>query len=1008
MNKKLVLIFLMIFGLILSSVTVLASGGEEAVEESAQVELGPPGTAFRYVKTFGESGVPYLADTDHLHLPVGIGTDAADNLWVAEEWGARVLEYSEDGSFLMSIGTVGLSYRADETHFAGPNDFAEDSAGNFWIADPGSARVVKFDQDGNFLMQLGVTWEGGDDNDHFATPAGLAIDSGDNLYVSEYGNHRIQVFDSSGVYSTTIGQTGNPGTGNDQFQNPLRITIDDADNLYVADAQNHRVQIFDASHTYVATLGDPGVSGSDNSHFDWPRGVAVDAYYIYVADSNNHRVQVFDRAAPYSYQDTLGSYGSGNYGFDTPTDVAVDSVRNLYVADAVNHRVQKYNSSLVYVRTFGVTGVPYLTDDYHYNQPNKVAVDANGNIAILEDEGRGHRLILLDASGVPQFSIGEPGVLGWDNEHFNDARGVSFDAEGNIYVGDCANHRVQIFTSAGVYSSTLGSSGQGNDQFSCPAGVTFDGSGNLFVADSGNQRVQKFDSNLNYVATLGETGVGGDDNGHFSNPSDVAVDMSGNIYVVDTDNHRVQKFDSSLTWQMTLGVTGECGADVSSAYDHFCTPFGLAVDGDGNVYVAEYWNPRVQVFDSSGAYLTTIGGAWGDLSSQFRHLLGVAVDSAGNVYIPDLLNHRIQKFAPGVPDWQQVNINGFGERFAQGATALEVFRGELYAGTSTSWESGMGPQINRTSDGVTWSQASEPGFGVYTDTVSTIIDLAVFDGQLYASVGWGGIPGQVWRSSDGTTWEAVTTDGFGDGSNAAVSTFVVYDGLLYAGTGNHDSSAQIWRSTSGDSGGWTKVAPDETGTQYTYQVTGFAIFNDSLYAAVETESESPGPAQVWRSTNGSAWDTVISDGFGDANNFLTGGFAEFGGYLYLGTRNDTSGAQIWRTADGNTWEQVVGDGFGDSANIKVEMLISFAGQLYAEVNNFETGLKILHSSNGVNWEQINPDGFGDSNNWGILLNDSTVKFQNQLYLGTWNMANGGEIWRYDLEEQVIFLPIVLR
>jgi sugar lactone lactonase YvrE len=585
---------------------------------------------------------------------------------------------------------------------------------------------------------------------------------------------------------------------------------------------------------------------------------------------------------------------------------------------------------------------------------------------------------------------------------------VAFDSNGNIYAGDCANHRVQIFSSAGVYSATLGSYGQGEDQFYCPTGLTFDDSSNLYVADTLNHRVQIFDSSLSHIATLGETGVSGSDTNHFNEPHDVAVDGDGNLYIVDTFNHRVQKFDDNHDWQMTLGVTGECGADVGSDFERFCVPMGLAVDGSGNVYVSEYWNPRVQVFASSGAYLTTIGGAWGDHSSQFHHISGVAVDTSGNIYIPDMLNHRVQKFAPGVPGWQQVNINGFGERYAKGITALEVFMGQLYAGTSTSWEMGTGGRVYRSSDGLSWSAVSEPNFGVNTGTISTIFDLAVFNGQLYASIGSDGIHGQVWRSPDGVTWEPVITDGFGDESNDAVSSFAVYNGLLYAGTGNHVSSAQIWRSASGDSGDWTKVAPDESGTQYTYQVTGFAVFNDSLYAAVETTSESQGPAQVWRSANGSAWDTVIPDGFGDADNYLTGGFAEFGDHLYLGTRNDISGAQIWRSANGVSWEQVVGDGFGDSANYKVEMLIHFAGQLYTEVNNFETGLKILRTSNGVNWEQINPDGFGDSNNWGILLNNSTAKYQGRLHTGTWNPANGGEIWRYDLEEKTLYLPAILR
>jgi hypothetical protein len=968
-----------------------------AVGNAPDATLGPPGTVFRYEQTFGEVGVPYLADTAHLYRPVGISTDAAGNLWVPEGDGCRVLKYSGAGALLLSIGTPGLTYLADETHLAGPADVAVDSAGNFWVADANAHRVVKFDASGNYLMQLGVTWESGADEGHFDQPSGLAVDSADNLYVSDFNNHRVQVFDSSGVYSTTIGAYGDGDYG---FKYPVRMTIDDADYLYVADNLNHRVQIFDASHTYVATLGQTGVPGPGNGQFESPRGVAVDADFIYVADGINSRVQVFDREAPYTYEDTLGSHGSGNYEFARPCDVALDPDGNLYVADPLNFRVQKYDSSLVHQLTFGVTGVPYLTDGYHYNQPNKVAVDANGNIAILEDEGRGHRLIKLDANGVPQFIIGEAGVSGDDNGHFSDARGVAFDAAGDIYVGDCANHRVQIFDGLGTYQDTLGSGpGQGNDQFDCPTGLAFDNGGNLYVADSTNQRIQIFDSSLTYSATLGVPGVPGDDNAHFRWPQDVEVDADGHIYVADTFNERVQVFDANLDWQMTLGVTGECGSD----FDHFCLPEAVAVDSTGKIYVSEYWNPRVQVFDASGAYLTTIGGAWGDLSGQSRHLLGVAVDADGNVYIPDMLNHRIQKFAPGVPDWQQVNINGFGERYAIAVTALGDFNGQLYAGTYTSWESGKGAQVYRTSDGVTWSTASEPGFGVYTDTISAVLDLAVFDGQLYAGAGWGNIQGQLWRTADGTTWEPVTTDGFGNGSSYAVSALSEFGGLLYAGVSN-PNGAGIWRSVSGEPGDWIQVAPDEPGTEDVHQVTGFAVYRGALYAALEGEAT----AQVWRSTNGSAWDTVVADGFGDPNNYFAGGFAQYGGYLYLGTQNDVSGAQLWRTADGTAWTKAVGDGFGETANLKIEMLSVFAGQLYAGTKNIDTGLEVWRSSDGLDWEQVNLAGFGDSNNWMTLWSNSTAEYNSRLHIGTWNFANGGEIWRYDLQVKSVYLPLILR
>jgi Tol biopolymer transport system component len=335
--------------------------------------------------------------------------------------------------------------------------------------------------------------------------------------------------------------------------------------------------------------------------------------------------------------------------------------------------------------------------------------------------------------------------------------------------------------------------------------------------------------------------------------------------------------------------------------------------------------------------------------------------------------------------WQQVNTDGFGNLQNAGVSALEVFGDRLYAGAS-NWIAGG--QIWRLEEDGQWIHVSETGFGDGT-TNAAIIDLAVFQGQLYAGTGWYGVPGQVWRSSDGTNWNSVTTDGFDTVENIAVTNFIVFQNMLYAGTGSVNGSAQIWRSATGDSDSWTQVAPDGSGL--TGNVTGLAVYDGELYAAVEPTFESGASVQVWRSSNGSDWTTVINDGFGSGQNVSVGGFAQFGGYLYLGTRNDTTGAQLWRTLDGTNWQQVVGNGFGDLNNVKIEALLAYNGLLYAATNNSSMGLQIWRSADGLWWEQVAANGFGNSGNSATLWNSATLEYQGQILLGTWN-NNGGEVW----------------
>jgi hypothetical protein len=136
-----------------------------------------------------------------------------------------------------------------------------------------------------------------------------------------------------------------------------------------------------------------------------------------------------------------------------------------------------------------------------------------------------------------------------------------------------------------------------------------------------------------FVTKWGTEGAGP---GEFLYPAGVAVDGSGNVYVADFLNDRVQKFTSTGTYLTQWGSSGYSDG-------HFDHLYGVAVDGSGNVYVTDYYNDRVQKFTSTGTYLLQwgeTGASDGQLSGPF----GVAVDGSGNVYVADFYNDRVQKF----------------------------------------------------------------------------------------------------------------------------------------------------------------------------------------------------------------------------------------------------------------------------------------------------------------------------------------------------------------------------
>jgi len=252
---------------------------------------------------------------------------------------------------------------------------------------------------------------------------------------------------------------------------------------------------------------------------------------------------------------------------------------------------------------------------------------------------------------------------------FNQPEGICRDASGNFFVSDYAAHRIRKIAANGTVSTFAGSSaGFANGQFSNPVGLTVDGTGSVYVADSGNSRIVKFSS-----AGVFQLGIGGGTtwtgaaaspsigtpNGYFASPQGVTVDSAGNIYVADTNNHRVQKFNSSGSFLLGIGNgtiwTGTASLPVATASNgYFNYPNGIAVDGTGNIYVADTSNNRIQEFNSSGTFVrgwgagtTWTGTAPAATASSavgwFTSPTGIAVDSSGNLYVADGPNHRVSK-----------------------------------------------------------------------------------------------------------------------------------------------------------------------------------------------------------------------------------------------------------------------------------------------------------------------------------------------------------------------------
>jgi DNA-binding beta-propeller fold protein YncE len=188
----------------------------------------------------------------------------------------------------------------------------------------------------------------------------------------------------------------------------------------------------------------------------------------------------------------------------------------------------------------------------------------------------------------------------------------------------------------------MGEFGSGPLQFDAPTSATMDRKGRMYVADFYNQRIQVIGANGQFLMQLGSTGEDGPDPGQFTYPTAVAVFPAGGFVVADAYNHRVQAFgeDGSFRWMLPQEQNW-----ADSTLGRFNVATSVAVGPRGNVYVADFYNHRIQVITNSGQLVVAFG-EYGSEPGQFDRPTDMVFDADGNLYVVDFGNDRIQRFAP--------------------------------------------------------------------------------------------------------------------------------------------------------------------------------------------------------------------------------------------------------------------------------------------------------------------------------------------------------------------------
>ncbi|MFL0251443.1 hypothetical protein ACJDT4_13565 [Clostridium neuense] len=472
---------------------------------------------------------------------------------------------------------------------------------------------------------------------------GVAMDRDGNAYIADNGSYRIRKVDALTGNITTIagnGTSGDTGDGglaiNAQITGVSGIALDSKNNIYFTEGlSSNKVRKIDAITGNISTIAGKVQSGyagdgtsAINAQFSDPIGIAIDkADNIYIADNFNNRVRKID-AQTGNISTVAGNGTNARAGDNGPAtsasfknvmDVAVDKDFNIYIADSNGHSIRKVAAATGNIYTIAGTGTAGDTGNdgpatsATLQNPNSVKIDDSGNIYISDCVN--NKIKKVDATTQKITTIGGTGLNAYggdDGLAINADIGrpsiLALDHSGNVYVpSNCLIRKIDVSTGiisrfAGSvvdapYGGYRGDNGASiNAALNYPQGVATDKQNNIYIADTNNNRVRKIDAatgNISTIAGNGTQAYGGDGgsavNAKLNYPSGVAVDNEGNLYIADFYNNAIRKVDAVTgnistiagNGYVTGGYSGDGGLAVNAK---LYQPSAVAVDNDNNIY----------------------------------------------------------------------------------------------------------------------------------------------------------------------------------------------------------------------------------------------------------------------------------------------------------------------------------------------------------------------------------------------------------------------------------------
>jgi sugar lactone lactonase YvrE len=564
---------------------------------------------------------------------------------------------------------------------------AADRKGNTFVAATDST-ISKIRPDGSTRLIAGTSnspgspTPGSASSSLLAQPWALAVDRLDNLYVADIDANEILKITPQGALSVVVGNgtqgipTPGPASAS-QIGRPTGVAVDRQGNIYVADSSSNIIEKIASDGTLSlfagsGTSGDPVPGLATASPFAGLGRLAIRGSNLYFIDHSAHRVGKIDLA---SRSLSLIAGSGARYGFPSPgpalnagfnelSGIAVDRSGNVFIADSDNSVVVKVAPDGTLSPAAGNGGYgtarPGPATSTSLQNPVGLAFDPEGNLVIADPNSGNGSVYKVSfttgdlsrvagiASSLPTGSA-QVASLRW-------ASGVAVDVAGNTY-GALPNENVVFkITPSGSISVVVGNGEPGSptpgiataSSLWGPESVAVDSGGNLYIADANNRVIEKVSPTgiLSIVAGTGSYGKptpGVATSSPMAHPSGLALDGAGNLYFADAYSPLVGRISPTGELSIVAG-DGNYGAPTPgpATASQIEYPGAIAVDGDGNLFIADEYAAVVEKVSASGDLSIVAGnGSSGSAiegpatSSPLNYPRGVAVDESGNLYIAD-------------------------------------------------------------------------------------------------------------------------------------------------------------------------------------------------------------------------------------------------------------------------------------------------------------------------------------------------------------------------------------